>query len=209
LNDKKRRGNKIFTKDENGSTKIDVTIIPIAFVIVVAVLSSYVMLGAGYNTTQKSQDVVHIGVMHAGSCLVLSGDVIARGHANVIDELVFYVKNFAGGTSIDLEKMIITYADKDDFATTGVFYSNPNISVTSNYGAYYTPGINKGGATNLIKEGDTYKIVVRLVNLHLNSLPSANEVVKLEVSSPESAVIIIQRTMPPSIIDEGYQFYSV
>jgi len=206
---RKEGANKIFTKDESGSTKIDVTIIPIAFVVVAALLSSYVMLGAGYNTIQKSQEVVHTGVTQASSGLVLSGDVIATGHAKVTDELIFYVKNFAGGTSMDLEKTIITYTDKDDFATTGVFYSNPNIPVTSNYGAYYTPVISNDDATNLIKEGDTYKIVVRLVSLHLNSLPSANEVVKLEVKSPESAVLIIQRTMPPSIIDEGYQFYIV
>ena len=46
----------------------------IAFVVVAAVFS-YVVLGAGFFTTQKSQEVVHTGVQQASSTLEIVGNV--------------------------------------------------------------------------------------------------------------------------------------
>ncbi len=67
-----------FVKDEKGFTGLEAAIVLIAFVVVAAVFS-YVMLGAGFFTTQKSQEVVHTGVAQASSSVELSGDVIAHG----------------------------------------------------------------------------------------------------------------------------------
>ena len=69
-----------FLKDENGFTGLEAAIVLIAFVVVAAVFS-YVMLGAGFFTTQKSQEVVHTGVTQASSSLAPSGDVIVESTA--------------------------------------------------------------------------------------------------------------------------------
>jgi flagellin FlaB len=164
----------------------------------VAAVFSYVMLRAGFFSAHNSQELVHSGVQQASSSLALSGDVYARSEAQngVRSFFSFYVKDTAGGTPIDLNKTIITYTDKDDFATIGISYLSP-----TNNNAYYIPVISNGSAENLVEEGEIYRIDLVLPGppLNLSSLPGENEVVKLEVKSPDGAALTIQRKMPPSI----------
>ena len=106
-----------FLKDEKGFTGLEAAIVLIAFVVVAAVFS-YVMLGAGFFTTQKSQEVVHTGVTQASSSIAPSGDVIVESTAvNEAHQITFYITNTAGGTPVDLDKTIITYTDNDNFVT--------------------------------------------------------------------------------------------
>ena len=90
----------IFAKDEKGFTGLEAAIVLIAFVVVAAVFS-YVMLGAGFFTTQKSQEVVHTGVTQASSSVELSGDVISRGDtANTkIGNITLFLQLTSGGSS--------------------------------------------------------------------------------------------------------------
>ncbi|MEM0353557.1 MAG: archaellin/type IV pilin N-terminal domain-containing protein, partial [Archaeoglobaceae archaeon] len=62
-------------RDEKGFTGLEAAIVLIAFVVVAAVFS-YVMLGAGFYTTQKSKQVVDTGVKQASSSLTLDGQYI-------------------------------------------------------------------------------------------------------------------------------------
>jgi archaeal flagellin FlaB len=117
-----------FLKDEKGFTGLEAAIVLIAFVVVAAVFS-YVMLGAGFFTTQKSQEVVHTGVTQASSSIAPAGDVIVKGADSATDEtdytsgsakadeITLYVTNTAGGTPVDLDKTIITYTDDENFVT--------------------------------------------------------------------------------------------
>jgi len=50
-----------FFRNEKGFTGLEAAIVLIAFVTVAAVFS-YILLGAGFFATQKSQEVVHTGV---------------------------------------------------------------------------------------------------------------------------------------------------
>ncbi len=192
-----------FQKDENGFTGLEAAIVLIAFVVVAAVFS-YVMLGAGFYTTQKSQEVVHTGVTQASSSLAPSGDLIVKGAAagNTVDELVFYVTNTAGGTSVDLNKTVISYADKDDFVT-------KEYNAGENGWAYLEVISETGSALNLVDKGEKYRVTLTLpsINPALTSLPGLNEAIKIEVKPPEGAVLILQRTMPPAITADTY--YSV
>ena len=61
-------------RNENAFTGLEAAIVLIAFVVVAAVFS-YVVLGAGFFTTQKSQQVVHAGVTQAASNIVVKGNV--------------------------------------------------------------------------------------------------------------------------------------
>ncbi|MBN1195149.1 MAG: flagellin, partial [Methanomicrobiaceae archaeon] len=56
---------KMMNTDE-AFTGLEAAIVLIAFVVVAAVFS-YVVLGAGFFTTQKSQEVVYTGVAQASS----------------------------------------------------------------------------------------------------------------------------------------------
>ena len=62
------------TDNDDGFTGLEAAIVLIAFVVVAAVFG-YVVLGAGFFTTQKSQEVVHTGIESASSTLQLQGDV--------------------------------------------------------------------------------------------------------------------------------------
>jgi flagellin FlaB len=150
-----------FKKNDKGFTGLEAAIVLIAFIVVAAVFS-YVMLGAGFFTTQKSQEVVHTSVTKASSSLALSGDVFAEGASGtdgdgVVNHVTFYVKNTAGGTPVDLNKTILTYTDDNNFETFP--YNATNGAWT------YTPVSKSGNANNLVEAGDVYKIVLDLNRL--------------------------------------------
>jgi len=183
-------------KDEKGFTGLEAAIVLVAFVVVAAVFS-YVMLGAGFYTTQKSQEVVHTGVQQASSSLAPSGDVIVTGGAdNDVAEVTFYITTTAGGSSVDLNKTILTYTDDNDFKTDAYNATSGNWT--------YEDVVNNGGPVNLIEKGEKYKITLDLTSL-TTSEPGVNENIKIDVKPPEGAVLILQRTMPPALTN-GYYY---
>ena len=193
-----------FTKDEKGFTGLEAAIVLVAFVVVAAVFS-YVMLGAGFYTTQKAQEVVHTGVAQASSSLAITGDVIVCGDSDGgnASSVTFYIANTAGGSSVDLNKTIITYMDNDDLFT--MEYDN---SSGTPYWDYIDTVSLENGAENLVESGEKYRIELNLTNMKtdgkIETLPSINEVVKIEVKPPEGAVLIIKRTMPASLAAGKY-----
>jgi flagellin FlaB len=98
---------RIMRKDD-GFTGLEAAIVLIAFVVVAAVFS-YVVLGAGFFTTQKSQQVVHSSVAQASSTMELSGPVNVQAlDTNTVANVSFYLQLAAGGTSVDLSKVTYT-----------------------------------------------------------------------------------------------------
>jgi flagellin FlaB len=184
-------------KDEKGFTGLEAAIVLVAFVVVAAVFS-YVMLGAGFYTTQKSQEVVHTGVTQASSSIAPSGDVIVKGAASSkASEITFYITNTAGGTPVDLNKTVFSYSDSDDFVSKE--YG------TGTNGWVYTPIIYATGHDdNLLEAGEKYKVIVTLSTLGASSTPGVNEAIKLEVKPPEGAVLTISRTLPAALTTDNY-----
>jgi flagellin FlaB len=185
---------KKLKRDERAFTGLEAAIVLIAFVVVAAVFS-YVMLGAGFFTTQKSQEVVHTGVQQASSSVELTGDVVIKGDSdgNNASLVIFYVTNTAGGTPVDLDKTIISYADDDEF--------KGNLSWS------YTGIILEAGessADNLVEKGEKYKIEVNLTASSLTSTPTENEEFTLELKPPVGAVLIVKRTLPAEISADSY-----
>ena len=195
---------KQFSKNDKAFTGLEAAIVLIAFVVVAAVFS-YVMLGAGFYTTQKSQEVVHTGVQQASSSLVSSGDVIVHATSDGnVSEIYFYLANTAGGSDVDLNKTLITYTDTDDFETHALATNNSTDTDFWNYSRV----IQTGDAYNLVESGEKYKLSVNLSNAEDGfTLPTTNEVVKVEVKPPEGAVLVLERTMPPALT--GGKYYSV
>ncbi|WOF15626.1 flagellin [Methanoplanus sp. FWC-SCC4] len=96
---------------EEGFTGLEAAIVLIAFVVVAAVFS-YVVLGAGFFTTQKSQEVIYTSVDQASSSVEILGDVYGTSSDDTnIDTVRFTVGLTAGGSPVDFSQTTITYAD--------------------------------------------------------------------------------------------------
>ena len=215
-----------FLKDEKGFTGLEAAIVLIAFVVVAAVFS-YVMLGAGFFTTQKSQEVVHTGVTQASSSIALSGDVIVRGYttAGSADEITFYITNTAGETPVDLDKTILTYTDDESFKTTSYVSDSTAVAPATKQGSRTLPPTwaNTNGwvycgiittdaitnGDNLLSAGEKYKVVVDLPKLlgGTTNLPTVNEKFTIELKPSAGAVLYVTRTLPPALAASN--FYSV
>jgi flagellin FlaB len=97
-------------------TGLEAAIVLIAFVVVAAVFS-YVVLGAGFFTTQKAQQVVYSGVQQASSNLVIIGEVYGDAEGTTanpprIHAFIFTVGLAAGGSSVDMNKTVFTYQNR-------------------------------------------------------------------------------------------------
>ncbi|NLO30715.1 MAG: flagellin [Methanosarcina mazei] len=212
----------IFTKDEKGFTGLEAAIVLVAFVVVAAVLS-YVMLGAGFYTTQKSQEVVHTGVTQASSSVELSGDVIAKGDDDAnpdtaptkIDIITLFLQPTAGGSAVDLSQTLITIsapgcppkdlkmpdgAVYDDIASDGIDASASTFGITAIY--------NDNGNKNLLLEkGEKFEVQIALDTAILDVVNGgaagtsigANGEFQLEIKPPQGASYTIHRTAPASI----------
>jgi archaeal flagellin FlaB len=99
---------------ENGFTGLEAAIVLIAFVVVAASFS-YVVLGAGFFTSQTAQSTVHTGVSQASSSMELVGNTygIADSSGTYLDYVNVTVALTAGGTPIDLSSMVVSYTDNN------------------------------------------------------------------------------------------------
>ncbi|MCQ1535941.1 flagellin [Methanosarcina sp. KYL-1] len=179
-----------FLKDEKGFTGLEAAIVLVAFVVVAAVFS-YVMLGAGFYTTQKSQEVVHTGVQQASSSVELSGDVVATGSANELKNVTLFLQLTSGGSSVDMNKTLIVFSSPTraptdlkmgDFAANSITYFN----VTRKY--------NDDG-NDLIDKFEKFEVVVPVGEYNIE----ANDQFQLEIKPPQGASYTIHRQAPPSI----------
>jgi flagellin FlaB len=98
--------------NEHGFTGLEAAIVLIAFVVVAAVFS-YVILGAGFFTTQKAQETIYKGVEQSTSNLQLVGNVYGMQNATPalgITDIQFTLTLAPGAPSMDLSKMTIVYS---------------------------------------------------------------------------------------------------
>jgi archaeal flagellin FlaB len=97
---------------EDAFTGLEAAIVLIAFVVVAAVFS-YVVLGAGFFTSQTAQATVHTGVQQASSSMELVGNVygIQSQPNNYLRYCNITIALTAGGTPMDLSQMVVSYTD--------------------------------------------------------------------------------------------------
>lgn len=103
-----------FKLNDHGFTGLEAAIVLIAFVVVAAVFS-YVVLGAGFFTTQKAQETVYEASGQATSSFEVVGQVygLAYSQTGALDFIRFNIGNTAGGGTMDITKMAVTYVDED------------------------------------------------------------------------------------------------
>ena len=147
---------------EEGFTGLEAAIVLIAFVVVAAVFS-YVVLGAGFFTTQKSQEVIYTSVDQASSSVEILGDVYGINETTkpaYIDYVRFTVGLTAGGSPVDFSQTTITYAD----ATNISILARNNTIVASGTPAAGQWGVvmakNAGTTTDLLLENQEQFVIV-------------------------------------------------
>jgi flagellin FlaB len=210
------RGNKRHSirKDKRAFTGLEAAIVLTAFVVVAAVFS-YVVLNAGFFTTQKSKEVVHTGVEQATSSAELCGDVIGHGwkynastdldakgdwvhyyyenngsHQHDSTNLTvveFYLELTAGQNPMDLSTIQISYLDED----THEDWLTYNSSETPSY------NVTKG---NLSMSNWTYAVVND--NGDNNALLEYGEKAHIVVALPDYGVTVNKKfsiEMKPSM----------
>lgn len=199
-----------FLKNEKGFTGLEAAIVLIAFVVVAAVFS-YVMLSAGFFTTQKSQQVVHTGVTQASSSVELTGDVIARGDVatppGVINDVTLFLQLTAGGSPIDMDKTLITVSaptcqPKDLTKGAGAYAGLPIAPDDATFGI--TQIYNDNGQQNfLIEKGEKFELNIDLAAT-IAAAPAGtaigpNSEFQIEIKPPQGATYKIYRTAPAAI----------
>ena len=200
-----------FVKNENGFTGLEAAIVLVAFVVVAAVFS-YVMLGAGFYTTQKSQEVVqlgagfyttqksqevvHTGVQQASSSVELSGDLIAKGDItnNKIDNVTLFLQLTSGGSSVDMNKTLIVFSAPGT-APTDLTISDAadgtHFSVTERYN-------DDGNDNYIINRFEKFEVMVNVGQVATTAI-GPNDEFQLEIKPPQGASYTIHRTAPASI----------
>ncbi len=185
---------KIMNRDE-GFTGLEAAIVLIAFVVVAAVFS-YVVLGAGFFTTQKSQEVVYTGVEMASSSMEVIGDVYGLNTtgANDVDTIRFTVGLAAGGSPVDFTTVQMVWATSDV-----VEILDPTTDHTTAIGAAEVKKWNivDGATSDLLLEGEDKFTCTAKPTTAL----TANQEFNLEIRPSTGASFGLKRTVPAKIND--------
>ena len=180
--------------DDSAFTGLEAAIVLIAFVVVAAAFS-YVVLGAGFFTTQKAQAVVHTGVQQASSTLEIVGNVYGTGSAAAgIDTINMSVALAPGGTAVDFDKVVITYSNATQLQT--LTNKGNQTAGTVNAGEWGITRVdNQVTADDTLEKGEQFQITAK---------PSAaiqkNDQFTLEIKPAIGAALSITRTAPASIL---------
>jgi flagellin FlaB len=185
---------------EEAFTGLEAAIVLIAFVVVAAVFS-YVVLGAGFFTTQKSQEVVHSGVASASSSMEVVGNVYGLNtevtDPEEVDKVQFSIGTTAGGAGIDMTKVVMTYQDAANY---GII--NP---VGTDYATLFAAA-EQGtwGLTQVKGDGDTLlepneQFTVTIFPGNANTTLTVNKKFTVEMKPQVGGVLLLERSVPGQI----------
>ncbi len=180
--------------NDNAFTGLEAAIVLIAFVVVAAVFS-YVVLGAGFFTTQKSQEVVHTGVSQTSSSVEVVGNVYGYTSATgTITYLRFDLGLTAGGSPVDMSKTVMTYSKSDSSAPIYIDYKSGTALANNN--EWVVRDDNGGDTDALLERGEIFTVIARVSNP--NGV-AANDQMRLEIKPPVGSVLGLKRTAPAQL----------
>ncbi len=200
-------------KDEKAFTGLEAAIVLTAFVVVAAVFS-YVVLGAGFFTSEKSKEVIHTGMDQATSSVELAGDVI--GHSTddtLLTNVTVYLQLTAGNNPIDLSKLTVAYADK--YVYIGNLTHSDNVTYDDNYRdtdnvtsagqwdfAFVADKTGSYGDNNtMLDSGETARVHISLPAEagNDNSGVAVNNWFQIEMKPASGASIAMEKTVPGAV----------
>lgn len=189
---------KSFEHNDEGFTGLEAAIVLIAFVVVAAVFS-YVVLGAGFFTTQKAQETVHTGVSQATSAVELSGPVMVQADASQsVSNITFYLQLAAGGNAVDVTKIGYTVSTPDMVYT-----------VQGTDSQVLTTWLKTISSGNLLEPREMVLIDLNTAGMGFTSATmTVNDKVTIEVKPPIGSSLPITRTLPAALNDNiWYEVY--
>jgi len=192
---------------EDAFTGLEAAIVLIAFVVVAAVFS-YVVLGAGFFTTQTAQATVHTGVAQASSSLEVVGNVMGVANTENPTRLTFTnisVALTAGGTAMDLSTMVISYSDNNGGRNANVLNNTGGITdcTTIDIFADQTDenqrwcvsqkinDLNPGANNNLLEPNEIW-----ILSIGMPDSATVNTKITINMQPSVGAVLPITRTIP-------------
>lgn len=179
---------------ERAFTGLEAAIVLIAFVVVAAVFS-YVTLGMGFFTTQKSQQVVHTGVATASSSIQLVGEVYGIGTEQGQMEMFNFTIGLAAGSSpIDFDKVTITYSNETWAESLSRTDGLRSTSTQAGYWSITGVTSEQGASNNLLEKGELFTI-----SAHPKFGAPKNTELTLEVKPSTGSTISIHKSAPASI----------
>jgi len=186
---------------EEAFTGLEAAIVLIAFVVVAAVFS-YVVLGAGFFTTQKSQQVVHQGVQQASSSLEILGNVYGldmTGDGAQIDMINFTIGLAPGGMPVDMTKVSMVISNQTNRTE---LIRDPNFlplqgCTGADIGTWCISKITNGNTNSYLESGEQFDVVVHFTD-NLNSIAPRDQFT-LEVKPIIGPSLSITRTAPGGI----------
>jgi len=193
---------------EDAFTGLEAAIVLIAFVVVAAVFS-YVVLGAGFFTTQTAQATVHTGVAQASSSMEIVGNVMGVAVAGTPTRLTYINVSTAltaGGTAMDLSQMVISYTDSNGAR-------NPNVdfggATMNDCGTTLTDDaaiaaqtwcvsqkINEVGTTNNLLEPNE----IWILSIGMPETSTVNTKITVNLQPAVGAVLPVTRTIPGGLV---------
>ena len=187
---------KSVRRNEDAFTGLEAAIVLIAFVVVAAVFS-YVVLGAGFFTTQKSQETVHTAVAQASSAIEIVGNVYGEGPAGgPISSINFSVGLAAGATPVDMAKTVLTFSTSSKVETLG-FTNGTEVlttnTATGNWSISHQEN-SLGGKNMVLDNGEQFTITVKPLT-QLQAYDGFN----IDVKPSVGAALAIHRTVPAYI----------
>ena len=179
---------KSIKQRDEGFTGLEAAIVLIAFVVVAAVFS-YVVLGAGFFTTQKSQETVYKGVEQATSNIQLIGNVYGTttaSTATTIDRLQFNIGLAPGAPSIPLTSMHIMVSNPEKTTVSDLTYG------TTATGALF------GASASTLSAQNQVTITIDLMNTTMGQL-GATKKISVQLAPSTGAALPFERTAPATL----------
>ena len=187
-------------KDKRAFTGLEAAIVLTAFVVVAAVFS-YVVLGAGFFTSDTAKQTIHTGMDQATSSIELVGDVAAYGCNSTggttgtldrIEYLVVTVALTAGQNPLDIgngsDATIIAYTDEN------VYYND-----LYNDSAASLSWTGTNDTDTLLEYGEKAKITIPIQSADTAIDLDESDRFTVEIKPAKGAVLVITRTIPAEI----------
>lgn len=104
--------------DDEAFTGLEAALVFIAFIVVASVFA-YVALGAGFFTTQRTEQTVYSAVQHVGSVIQVVEPVMIQASADGqhIRYIVIMIRGPHGGADVDVGKIILTVSTSEVIQT--------------------------------------------------------------------------------------------
>ena len=177
-----------FKANDKGFTGLEAAIVLIAFVVVAAVFS-YVVLGAGFFTTQKAQETVYKGVEQSTTNIQMIGNVygLASVPATGIDQIRFTIGLAPGAPTIDLTKLKVVFSTPN---TPPIILTQGN---TSTQAVFTAKEGGAGSSLDSMAQNQQIEIAFNVTPVPVNTQ------VNIEIKPGVGAALPFSKTTPATI----------